>query len=561
MEKKIRSDLLKMIAIMVGLVGIGIYARDFVIEGIMAKAALNLSIFGLFGVAAGIAFKHVLGLKNEILAMKALKIDYGSQEQRPEDPYKTPAIVFKEPSLLGQGYRMIAEVMGKQETLKISDASAQLILHDVDMRINDRKSTLMYFSGLMVFLGLLGAFMGLMKTVSSVSELIGSMDLNGGADSFGKMIEGMKAPLNGMSVGFSSSLFGLLTSMVLGALERFMTGSMKVVRNEFEHWLSNVSSLETTASEATGQGQGGGSTAGVVRALELGGRQLRDLRETILDTAMVGQETNRAVMGLAQSIQVLNGSLARIYDPEPLLRPITDCVADLARNQTALVQQFQGLHDQAAEDRRFIRETLAVIRSEHVPTQAFDPERLHSQLERIGTLNEQLLEIGLANNSRELSANARTGLLGSFTRWILRIGDDRAVAKARRDLLRDIRQMHKAQRRLVEKVDAALGQSVEKLGQDRVVNARHLAQLTGTTEANSAILAELSRRLGSIEELAGQDDGANSPAADLYGARLELAVLRQRLQAAQEEGGQQVDETHALDGDNRLRANDGGRSQ
>ena len=211
MEKKIRSDLLKMIAIMVGLVGIGIYARDFVIEGIMAKAALNLSIFGLFGVAAGIAFKHVLGLKNEILAMKALKIDYGSQEQRPEDPYKTPAIVFKEPSLLGQGYRMIAEEMGKQETLKISDASAQLILHDVDMRINDRKSTLMYFSGLMVFLGLLGAFMGLMKTVSSVSELIGSMDLNGGADSFGKMIEGMKAPLNGMSVGFSSSLFGLLT--------------------------------------------------------------------------------------------------------------------------------------------------------------------------------------------------------------------------------------------------------------------------------------------------------------------------------------------------------------
>ena len=238
-----------------------------------------------------------------------------------------------------------------------------------------------------------------------------------------------------------------------------------------------------------------------------------------------------------------------------------DCVADLARNQTALVQQFQGLHDQAAEDRRFIRETLAVIRSQHVPAQAFDPERLHSQLERIGTLNEQLLEIGLANNSRELSANARTGLLGSFTRWILRIGDDRAVAKARRDLLRDIRQMHKAQRRLVEKVDAALGQSVEKLGQDRVVNARHLAQLTGTTEANSTILAELSRRLGSIEELAGQDDGASSPAASLYGARLELAVLRQRLQAAQEEGAQQVDETHALDGDNRLRANDGGRSQ
>ncbi|MCI1757365.1 MAG: hypothetical protein LKM31_17220 [Sphingobium sp.] len=84
---------------------------------------------------------------------------------------------------------------------------------------------MIYFSGLMVFLGLLGAFMGLMKTVHSVSELIGSMDLNGKElhGRFGKMIEGMKAPLNGMSVGFSSSFFGLMTSMVLGALERFMT--------------------------------------------------------------------------------------------------------------------------------------------------------------------------------------------------------------------------------------------------------------------------------------------------------------------------------------------------
>ncbi|WP_054109284.1 hypothetical protein [Novosphingobium sp. AAP83] len=558
MEKKIRSDLLKMIAIMVGLVGIGIYARDFVIEGIMAKAALNLSIFALFGVAAGISFKHVLGLKNEILAMKALKIDYGSQEQRPSDPYKTPAIVFKEPQLLGQGYRMIAEEMGKQETLKISDASAQLILHDVDMRINDRKSTLMYFSGLMVFLGLLGAFMGLMKTVSSVSDLIGSMDLNGGADSFGKMIEGMKAPLNGMSVGFSSSLFGLLTSMVLGALERFMTGSMKVVRNEFEHWLANVSSLETNASEGAGQGQG--SSAGIVRALELGGRHLRDLRETILDSAMVGQETNRAVMGLAQSIQVLNGSLARIYDPEPLLKPITACVADLAHNQTVLVQQFRTLHEQAAEDRRFIRETLSQMRAQQGAVQAIDPERLHGQLEHIGTLNAQLLEVGLATNARSLSENARTGWLGSFTRWILRIGDDRAVAKARRELLRDIRHMNAAQRRLVKKVDATLGDGMERMGQERTVNARQLAQLAGTTEANSEILAELSRRLSSIEQVTGHDDSSASPAASLYGARLELAVLRQRLQAAQDDGGPQTDAYRVVPEPERLRANDGGRS-
>ena len=65
MEKKIRSDLMKMTAIMVILAGLGIYAHEFVIAGIIAKAALNLIIFGLFGVAASIAFRHVIALTNE----------------------------------------------------------------------------------------------------------------------------------------------------------------------------------------------------------------------------------------------------------------------------------------------------------------------------------------------------------------------------------------------------------------------------------------------------------------------------------------------------------------
>ena len=151
MEKKIRSELLKMSAIMLMLAGLGIYAHEFVYAGIMAKAALNLTIFGLFGVAAFIAFRHVTALKNEVVALKALQVDYGVRQRRPLDPYKHPAIVFQEPELLGHGYNLIAEEMGKQENLQISNATVQTILHDIDIRINDRKSTILYFSGLMVF--------------------------------------------------------------------------------------------------------------------------------------------------------------------------------------------------------------------------------------------------------------------------------------------------------------------------------------------------------------------------------------------------------------------------
>ena len=82
MEKKITSELFKMTAIILVLIGLGIYARDFVIDGIMAKAALNLSIFALAAIAAGIAFRNVLSLRNEVIALKALQVDHGARADR-----------------------------------------------------------------------------------------------------------------------------------------------------------------------------------------------------------------------------------------------------------------------------------------------------------------------------------------------------------------------------------------------------------------------------------------------------------------------------------------------
>ena len=391
MEKKIRSDLMKMTAIMVILAGLGIYAHEFVIAGIMAKAALNLSIFGLFGVAASIAFRHVIALKNEVVALKALQVDYGARERRPLDPYKNPAIIFEEPELLGHGYNLIAEEMSKQENFQISNATVQMILHDVDMRINDRKSTLMYFSGLMVFLGLLGAFMGLMKTVHSVSDLIGSMDMSGkgGTDAFGKMIEGMKAPLNGMSVGFSSSLFGLMTSMVLGALERFMTSAMKTLRNEFEHWLANVSALEAPQSENAQRETV--ELGNVIRALELGGKHLRDLRETVLDSALTQQQTQSAVAEMTGAVASLGRATEKLSDPAPLLQPISDCVAELAKNQTLMVAQFNSLIDEAQRARDAITHALAEMRVMVERNNALSGARLHTQMDRMTSLQAELL--------------------------------------------------------------------------------------------------------------------------------------------------------------------------
>ena len=525
MEKKIRTELMKMGAMMLVLAALGIYAHDFVIAGIKAKVALNLTIFATFGIAAWLAFRHVFALNNEVLALKALQVDYGTRNRRPLDPYRKPAVVFHEPELLGHGYRMITEELNKADSLQISNATAQMLLHDVDLRISDRKSTIMYFSGLMVFLGLLGAFMGLMKTVHSVGDLIGSMDVSGGGgtESFGKLIEGMKGPLNGMSVGFSSSLFGLMTSMVLGALERCMASAMKTLRNEFELWLSNVSALEAPERE----GKPGAELGGVVRALELGARQIGDLREAVREGHRSAAHTEAELGRMSEAIRSLSEAVGQMADPRPLLTPISDCVTELARNQLAMVRQFDGLITAADADRSAIREALQVL----AHRDGRETSGMSDVLARLDTIAARQSEIA-GEGSLPLRVEPvrqvvvkPAGLFGRiFSGW--GGGHDHKRLRA------DMRRVIVEHRRFSKQVTERLAEAVSTMEAGRADDHRTVRRMMAQNEHAAARLAVLMDRLQLLDEPVAGEPGDGALIADLHGARLEMDVLRRRLDGA-----------------------------
>ena len=535
MEKKLRSELLKMTAIMVVLIGLGIYAHEFVIDGVKAKLALNLSIFAIFGVAAGIAFRNVISLRNEVVALHALQVDYGERAKRPRDPYARPAVVFHEPELLGQGYRLIAEELGKQDNLEIGADTVQTLLHDVDQRINDRKSTILYFSGLMVFLGLLGAFMGLMKTVHSVSDLIGAMDVSGsaGPDSFGKMIEGMKAPLNGMSVGFSSSLFGLMTSMVLGALERCMTSAMKTLRNEFEHWLSNLAQLES------GQGESASSPSrdfgSVRRAIEAGAAELADLRGAIVGLAHGAKANQAEIAGLTGAVGGLADVVAGLSDPRQIMRPVADAVAELAHNQSAMLAQLRALHEDAEADRAHIRATLAALGVLAERSAALDGEEIHRQLDSLVTLAGEAQHLPrIASDPRDTSilppASALGRAVARIAAWLglsPRRAMHRQLTEVRR-LRHEVQGSLAANRRAMRELGARLDRRLERLA---VASAHH-------RDAVARLDARSAEHRASFETFAAVLEG--EPDADMIGlggARTEMERLRRRLGMRFEEPG------------------------
>ncbi len=562
MEKKIRKELYMMSAIMAVLIGLGIYAHEFVIAGIKAKVALNSSIFIIFGIAAGIAFRNVMSLKNEVVALKALQVDFGLRSRRPLDPYKAPAIIFHEPELLGAGYRMITEELGKQESLQISNTDAQHLLHDVDLRISDRKSTILYFAGLMVFLGLLGAFMGLMKTVHAVSDLIGAMDLSGagGTDSIAKMIEGMKAPLNGMSVGFSSSLFGLMTSMVLGALERNMTSAMKALRHEFEHWLSHVSALESAHTEGGARGAAAapgvtvtvpaterpqatmGEASEVVQALALSARQLEGMRHFLAQGNDKIDGTQLALMEMSTAITQLTRSVEQADRKDELTKSITSCFEELARNQTVMVGQFHGLISAAKEDRAAIRsavERLGLMNGNKPLTMS--DTSLHARLDAIAQQQEELLERradAVAAGATAAHVITRdTGLAGRlraiFRARSLIIEAPERIREQRR-LREEMREMIATQREIGHLIGDKIGGAITAMELERTRDSQMIRQLADQNEKSQARLEVLMDRLQAIDEALVGDADDPRIASGLHGARFEMDVLARRLQADQE---------------------------
>ncbi len=518
-----------MSAMIIALVALGIYARQFVIDGVMAKPEINLMIFGLAGFAAAIAFRHVMALKNEVVALKALQVDFGSRRRRPVNPYKNPAIVFHEPVLLGQGYRMISEELGKQDDLNISNSTVQTLLHDVDARINDRRSTIMYFSGLMVFLGLLGAFMGLMKTVHAVSDLIAAMDLSGsaGADGIAKMIEGMKAPLHGMSVGFSSSLFGLMTSMVLGALERCMTSAHKSLRNEFEHWLANVAALEAAGPQGDSAAKVETDFTLVKRALEMGGRQLKEVRDTVVAACESDSLTRNAIADMAHSVDQLSRSVHMLSDPRPLLAPIASAVGDLARNQMAMLTQFKGLYDQAEADRMHIRAMLETMERAEKRGSHLDGELLHRQIERLVALQADLAArepIVLPAPVASTTAATPRGLFASLFGFTAAAASTGGESRAIRN---DVRAGLLGQRRLLRQIAARLGRRLDRIEAGNAEDRDALSALMTSAADQQAKLEGLVQKLGDAAESEVYEGQSG-----LTGAREELEHLQRRLNAA-----------------------------
>ncbi|MEM7776313.1 MAG: flagellar motor protein MotA [Pseudomonadota bacterium] len=213
---------------------VAILAPQFV-SAFQANPGLNGTIIAVLVFGIIYAFAQVMRLYPEIRWVNAFRI---------ADP---GLAIEHRPRLLAPMATMLRDRTG---ALSLSATSMRSLMDSIGNRLDEARDTGRYLVGLLVFLGLLGTFWGLLSTIQAVGGTISALDTRS-ADSvliFEELKSGLAAPLNGMGTAFASSLFGLSGSLVLGFLELNATQAHNRFYNELEEWLSGITEL-TPASD------------------------------------------------------------------------------------------------------------------------------------------------------------------------------------------------------------------------------------------------------------------------------------------------------------------------
>ena len=193
----------------------------------LANPALNTLIGAvlLFGITY--IFRQVVVLRQEVVWLENFR--------RAELGLALPA----PPKLLAP---MAAMFRDRTTKLRLSPASSRSLLDSISSRLDESRDTSRYVIALMIFLGLLGTFWGLLITVGSIGDTINSLSPGTGnlTAIFNNLKHGLQGPLAGMGTAFSSSLLGLAGSLILGFLDLQASQAQNRFFNEFEAWLATV---------------------------------------------------------------------------------------------------------------------------------------------------------------------------------------------------------------------------------------------------------------------------------------------------------------------------------
>jgi hypothetical protein len=270
----------------------------------LANPGLNTVIILVLLIGILLAFRQVIRLFPEIAWVNSFRLaDPGLAIERP-------------PVLLAPMAAILGDHAGR---MAISAQTMKSLLDSMATRLDEARDTSRYMTGLLVFLGLLGTFWGLIDTVGSVGAVIKSLKVGGDAGAiFDTLRDGLAAPLGGMGISFSSSLFGLAGSLVLGFLDLQASQAQNRFYIDLEDWLA-------TTVRDLGVGASGDGVSAPMLTNATG--EMRAMIERLRDTMADSGPSKGATSAMANLAEAIQGLVVHMRGEQQLIREWVDAQA------------------------------------------------------------------------------------------------------------------------------------------------------------------------------------------------------------------------------------------
>jgi hypothetical protein len=252
------------------------------------------------------------------------------------------ADVVRPPRLLNP----VATLLRSRQSAVISPLSMRSLLDSMASRLDEARDLSRYLVGLLIFLGLLGTFWGLLETVTSVGDAIRALDVTSAqsATVFEELKNGLEKPLAGMGLSFSSSLFGLAGSLILGFLDLKASQAQNRFYNDLEDWLSTITTISA--------GDGGSNNLPASQFLRLDMQNLQKAVDKLSVTVDSARATSSSGMKIDNS-----GSMEQLADA------VASLVTQMREEQKMVRQWAQSQQVQQNEIQRLLLRTAATTPS------------------------------------------------------------------------------------------------------------------------------------------------------------------------------------------------------
>jgi hypothetical protein len=277
-------------------------------QAFFANPGLNALIGAVLFIGIILSFRQVIRLYPEVSWVNGFRI---------ADP---GLAVERHPTLLAP----MAAILGGERTgrMTISQQTMRHLLDSIATRLDEARDISRYLTGLLVFLGLLGTFWGLIETVGSVGKVIDGLKVGGDAGAlFDTLKGGLAAPLGGMGISFSSSLFGLAGSLILGFLDLQSSQAQNRFYTDLEDWLAG------TVREYGGEtgGAGGADLSGAIERLR---------------SAMEEGSNRGATAAMANLAEAIQGLVGHMRTEQQMIREWADGQSEQNREIKRLLERL-----------------------------------------------------------------------------------------------------------------------------------------------------------------------------------------------------------------------------